>query len=134
MPRRILRPLPALALGLSALLLALPASAAKVYQWKDANGVTHYSDEPPPGQQGYQDREVDDGPPPPAPTATKPAEDPNCTTARANLEHLKSDKPVGLDANRDGKPDQEMTAEDRAKQVDRAEWAIKNYCKSAAST
>lgn len=40
------------------LLLMLPgaAQAAKVYSWVDANGVTHYTDAPPPGKSA---REVD---------------------------------------------------------------------------
>ena len=32
------------------IVLALPALAGEVYQWKDAKGVTHYSDAPPPNQ------------------------------------------------------------------------------------
>ncbi|MBL8507402.1 MAG: glutaredoxin family protein [Chitinimonas sp.] len=40
------------------LLLALPvAHAAKVYQWKDANGNVVFSDQPPPGQKTEQ-REI----------------------------------------------------------------------------
>ena len=30
--------------------VAAPAVAGELYQWKDANGVTHYSDSPPPGK------------------------------------------------------------------------------------
>ncbi len=41
--------LPGVLAGLC-LVLATPAFAAKVYQWKDAKGVTHYSDSPPPDQ------------------------------------------------------------------------------------
>ena len=68
--------------------LALPALAGKVYQWKDAKGVTHYSDSPPPGKPQYQE---------PSARATVPrrlrptprpsrAEAPNCVTARKNLD------------------------------------------------
>ena len=46
------RLLPGLVAGLS-LLLATPAFAAKVYQWKDEKGVTHYSDSPAAGA-GHQ--------------------------------------------------------------------------------
>lgn len=134
MPSRTIR-LPAIRVltGIAALLLALPVVAGKVYQWKDAKGVTHYSDAPPPGQQGIQNRQLKDGPAPPE-AAAKPAEDPNCVTARKNLTQLKSDKPVGLDADGDGKLDKEMTADDRARQVQQTEQMLKTYCDKPAAT
>ena len=124
--RTIRRPAFRLLVGLAALLLALPVLASKVYQWKDAKGITHYSDAPPPGQQGVQNRQLKDGPTPPE--AAKPAEDANCATARKNLVQLQSDKVVGLDADGDGKPDKEMTAEETAAQVHLAETTLKNTC------
>ena len=129
MPSRTTR----LFLGLALLSLTLPVLAAKVYQWKDAKGVTHYSDAPPPGQQGVQNRQLDDGPAAPE-AAAKPAEDPNCVTARKNLVHLKGDQSVGLDANGDGKPDQAMSAEDRANQVQQTEQMLKTFCNKPATT
>lgn len=119
------------ALALVVLFLAQPALAGKVYQWKDAKGVTHFSDAPPPDKQGVRNREIKAGPAAPEQAAAAPAEDPGCTTARKNLEHLKSDRPVGLDANGDGQPDKEMTAEERANQVALAEQTIKTYCTAA---
>src|SRR5688572_26519019 len=53
-PRRVSSCLVA---GLAFGLLALPAMAARIYQWKDARGVTHYTDLPPPNQ-GHTTREV----------------------------------------------------------------------------
>lgn len=41
---------------LGLLLMACNAQAAKVYSWVDANGVTHYTDAPPPGKHA---KEVD---------------------------------------------------------------------------
>ena len=128
MPSRTTR----LLLGLALVFLASPGFAAKVYQWKDAKGVTHYSDAPPPGQQGIQNRQLKDGPAAPE-AAAKPAEDPNCVIARKNLTQLKSDQPVGLDANGDGKPDQQMSAEDRAKQVQQTEQMLKTFCDKPAA-
>jgi hypothetical protein len=127
MPSRTTRLLTRLAPALALLLLATPVFAAKVYQWKDAKGVTHYSDAPPPGQEGIRNRQLKDVPAP-ADVAAKPAEDPNCVIARKNLTQLQSDKPVGLDANGDGKPDQELSAEDRAKQVQQNEQMLKAFC------
>ena len=134
MSSRTLQPVAgAVSLGFIALLFAAPAFAGTVYQWKDAKGVTHYSDSPPPGQQGVQNRHLEDGP---APTeaAAQPKEDPNCVTARSNLARLKGSQPVGLDANGDGKPDSEMSAEDRAKQVQQTEQMLKNFCDKPAAT
>jgi hypothetical protein len=118
--------------GALLLLLAQPVLAGKVYQWKDAQGVTHYSDAPPPGQRGMKGREVADGPAAPAASDAGKPEAPNCVTARANLAQLKTDRPVGLDADGDGKLDKEMSAEERAQQVKRTESMLKTYCKPTA--
>jgi len=134
MSRRALQSiLGTMTLGFAILLLATPASAGTVYQWKDAKGVTHYSDSPPPAQQGVQNRHLKDEPAPAA-AAARAAEDPNCATARGNLVRLKGSQPVGLDANGDGKPDSEMSAEERAQQVQRTEQMLKNVCDKPAAT
>ena len=83
-------------------------------------------------EQGVQNRHLKDGPAPPEAT-DKPKEDPNCVTARSNLARLKGSQPVGLDANGDGKPDSEMSAEDRAKQVQQTEQMLKNFCDKPAA-
>lgn len=133
MSSRMLQPiLAAVSLGLSTLLLATSAFAGTVYQWKDAKGVTHYSDSPPPTQQGVQNRHLKDGSAP-AVSAATPAEDPSCVKARSNLVHLKGNQPVGLDANGDGKPDSELSAEDRAKQVQQVEQMLKTFCDKPAT-
>jgi len=131
---RTLQPIAgAVGLGFIALLLAAPAFAGTVYQWKDAKGVTHYSDSPPPAQQGVQNRHLKDGPAPTEAAATPSKEDPNCVTARSNLARLKGSQPVGFDANGDGKIDSEMSAEDRAKQVQQTEQMLKNFCDKPAA-
>lgn len=38
----------------AAAMFALPSAAAEVYRWKDADGVTHYSDSRPPGGEAEQ--------------------------------------------------------------------------------
>lgn len=129
MPSRTCRLYP----GLVALLLALPAFAGSVYQWKDAKGVTHYSDSPPPGQQGVRNRELKDAPDSPGSGKAQPAEDAHCITARGNLAQLKGDRPVGVDADGDGKPDKTMTTEERAQQVQQNELTLKTYCSKPAS-
>ena len=134
MPSRTIRLLTArLLVGSTLLLLVLPALASKVYQWKDAKGVTHYSDSPPPGNPGAKNRQLSDGPAPPATDAKKPSEAPNCVTARNNLAQLKSAGPVGLDADGDGKLDKEMTADERKQQVQQTELMLKSYCDKPAA-
>lgn len=52
----MLRPYLSPSLSLIALLLcaALPVQAAKVYKWADSQGVTHYTDTPPPARPAEQ--------------------------------------------------------------------------------
>jgi len=127
MPSRTIR----LSVGLAALLLALPAFAGKVYQWKDAKGVTHYSDSPPPAQKGVQNRQLKDTAP--AQAAAEPTESENCATARKNLAQLKGNGPAGFDADGDGKLDKEMSADERAQYVQQTELMLKTYCSKPAA-
>ena len=140
-----------------ALLLGLSCAAqAGVYRWKDAKGVTHYADAPPPSGT-YNVRELHAPPAAvPAPAAARPASDPapaavdpvaesapaaatpanpaadtNCTIARANLASLRSDSPVGVDADGDGKPDVVMADSERAGQATLAERNIATFCNAS---
>ncbi|GAB3379068.1 DUF4124 domain-containing protein [Lysobacter fragariae] len=122
---------PTLLLGLCTLAFACPAFAGKVYQWKDANGVSHYSDSAPP-EQGYKNRQMKDGPAAPVADA-KPAENAACTKARGNKANLDSGVAVGIDANNDGKADRELTKDERAQQVAWADAMIKTSCTPAAA-
>ncbi|RZA31224.1 MAG: DUF4124 domain-containing protein, partial [Lysobacteraceae bacterium] len=90
------------------LLLAVacaPVLAGTIYQWKDAKGVTHYSDSPPPNQR-VKDRRIDSrGEPLADATAVgKSVENPQCTTARLNLQILAGNTGVQQDTDGDGKP------------------------------
>jgi len=126
MPSRTIR----LSMGLAALLLALPAFAGQVYQWKDAQGVTHYSDSPPPAQQGVKNRQLKD----PAPaTQAEPTESENCAMARKNLSQLKGNGPAGFDADGDGKLDKEMSADERTRYVQQTELMLKTQCAKPAA-
>lgn len=124
--RRVpLLPLCGVALGL---LVALPAAASKVYQWKDANGVTHYTDRAP--SPDHQARTVGSRAPAPA-VAAKPVVNANCSNARGNLAVLEGDAPVGIDTDNDGTPDAPMSAEQRAAQVQLAKAAITVHCEAS---
>jgi hypothetical protein len=121
-------------LGTAALLVALtlPATAGELYQWKDANGVTHYSDAPPPGKTEYRNRNIRNnaGTPATAAAPVEPAESEACTQARANLALLQGDGPVAADDDGDGKPDGELDADQRADRSELAAAAIKVHCGS----
>ena len=121
----------------AALLACGIASAGDVYQWKDAKGVTHYSDAPPPkGQYEARDIHHRDGEavaasPSASPT---PVTDKNCALAKTNLDRLNTGGDIGLDANGDGKPDAPLSDAERAKQTELAQANIRVYCKQAPAT
>ena len=143
----------------AALVLAATLAHAQVYTWKDAKGITHYSDSPPAKGQQYKSKEVD-APAPrtppaastPAPPVTAPATTPadanppdvaaneaamrarakaNCETATSNLAALQAGAPVGYDSDGDGKPDKVMGADERAQQTKAAQSAVASYCQGA---
>ena len=107
------------------------AQSGGVYQWKDARGVTHYSDAPPPKGQ-YQARDIHhrDGaaPAPTAADAPITAASANCTLARTNLERLQAGGDIGLDADGDGQPDAALSVEERERQTRLAAINIKTFC------
>ncbi|CAA9354836.1 MAG: hypothetical protein AVDCRST_MAG71-2976 [uncultured Lysobacter sp.] len=122
-PRRVsLCLLAGLALGL----LALPATAGRVYQWKDARGVTHYTDLPPPNQ-SHTTRQVGQK----SAAAAQPVVNADCSNARANLTILQGTAPVGPDMDRDGKPDSEYTAVQRAERAKFALADVERLCSAA---
>ncbi|HET6436131.1 MAG TPA: DUF4124 domain-containing protein [Xanthomonadaceae bacterium] len=141
-----------------AAVLALTAGLAhaQVYQWKDAQGVTHYSDAPPPKGQ-YDARYIHNQVPAPVPapasasaTADAPAGQAadapadaaevaarvkaNCDVATANFARLQSGDPIGPDADGDGKPDKTLGEDERAEQVRAARRDIANWCNAAAAS
>ena len=119
------------ALGLCAagVLLAGTAFAQqKVYQWKDAQGRTHYSSSPP-----ASGKFTVRGAPASAPTvaaAAKPGitENVQCKQARSNLAVLKGNSNVQIDSDGDGKPDRTLSADEHANQVKLAESTISVSC------
>ena len=143
---------------LLAAVLALVAgmAQAQVYQWKDAKGVTHYGDAPPPKGQEYKTRSIAT----PAASASAPAASSsaaaagstatadkpavatagaaraqaNCQTATNNLTRLQAKGDIGFDANGDGKPDKVMGADERAEQTRVAQQNVAAYCKGGAAS
>ena len=119
---------------LSFLLLATsPALAGQVYKWKDANGVTQYSENPPPGKK-FETRQITGDPGNRVAAAVAPAETPvapQCATARANLALLAGSGPVMQDTDGDGKADSPLDDTQRQNQRALAEAAAKAYCPQA---
>jgi len=118
---------------------ALPLSASEVYSWKDARGVTHYSQTPPPAGTRFEVRNVrNDGAtaaatPAAAPAAAAPttaAADSNaasqCDVARANIAALEDAAPV-QQVGADGTP-RELDAQARSAQLELARAAARAYC------
>ncbi|WP_132998996.1 DUF4124 domain-containing protein [Luteimonas arsenica] len=107
-------------------------TAGEVYQWKDANGVTHYSQTPP--AQGRYEQRVITSSGAAAPTAAVEAKaddaaagNPQCATARANVATLQAEGDVQIDAEGDGQL-RVLNAEQRANQLELAQAAVKAYC------
>ena len=126
----VLRPA-LLTLALAALSASAVAQQQTVYEWKDAKGVTHYTDTPPPDSQ-YKQRNLYHPDPEATPTASKgPSENPACTTARNNLALLNSKQNIQIDSNGDGKPDKALDEQGRANQLALAQATLNASCNAA---
>ncbi|WP_164741788.1 DUF4124 domain-containing protein [Xanthomonas arboricola] len=123
--------------GLCALLMLVSAAAGAtdLYKWKDAKGVTHYTETPPPTGQRYEARRIDARSGTAAIAAPEAAtpESADCLTARRNLELLSGKGEVTMGASADGKPGTPLDPDARVAQRNLAEAAAKAYCKPAAS-
>ena len=126
--------------------LALPAAAAAetLYKWTDAEGITHYSDSPPPEDSDFEAREirVDPAPPPiaeaPEAAATAstdaqatPTASENCTRVRANVETLERSEVVRMDLDGDG-TSEALTDAQREQQLEIAQRQVEVYCTPGA--
>ena len=125
-----MNPIRPLAIALALTVAAASAMAQqRVYQWKDANGVTHYTDVAPKQSHQSRDIEVKDGKP--ADTAAKQPESEQCTKARGNVARLQAGGPIGIDTNGDGKPDRNMSADEHKAQLELNQAAVKAFCTQA---
>jgi hypothetical protein len=126
----IARPLAA-ALVLSLASVPVMAQQQRVYQWKDANGVSHYTDTPPPQTHQVRDFDNHGSPATPPKSMAKAEESRQCADARANLQRLQGEQSVGIDTNSDGKPDRNLSAAERSSQIELNQAAVKAYCPPA---
>ena len=126
--------------ALALLLAAAPLAASEVYSWKDARGVTHYSQTPPPAGTRFEVRNMQGNPaastqttPAPATTPTAPAttaktgDSTQCELARSNVAALKGDGAV-QQVDADGTP-RELGSNERADQLALSEAAVRAYCR-----
>ncbi len=116
----------------AAMLLAIAATATaqqRVYEWKDANGVTHYTDMPP--SQAHKSRDIYQKTGQAAVATMQTAESPQCTDARTNLKRLQGGETLGVDSDGDGKADRELSASERSSQTELNQAAVKAYCPPA---
>jgi len=107
-------------------------TAGEVYQWTDANGVTHYS-QTPPDKGSYEHRLITSSGATASPATADSAtaaesENPQCATARANIAALQGEGDVQQDTDGDGEPDTVLDAGQRAAQLELAQAAVKAYC------
>ncbi len=114
---------------------AASAHAGNLYKWKDANGVTQYSERPPAGKQYETRRITASGASTAEPAApAEAAESAQCLGARKNLDLLNGSGPVLHDTDGDGKPDAPLDDAQRDAQKRLAEAAAAAYCKPAPKT
>lgn len=121
-----------LALALGITLVATPLLAQqRIYQRKDANGVSQYTDVRPESQ--YTVRNVNNsGTTAPPAAAPAPEESAQCKGVRSNLTRLQGSEAVGIDTDGDGKPDRNISADERKSQIELNQAAVKAYCPPAA--
>lgn len=139
------------AIGLLAAVAATAGhSADKVYKWKDAGGVVHFSDAPPPKGTEFnnvrivnQSAAITQAETAPAPTgdaaattagqtaAAPPGNAARCKLAKERVELLSRPEPLTI--QRDGKY-VEMTAADRAAELNVSKATIVSFCTGEAAT
>lgn len=127
--------------ALALLIVAAPLAASEVYSWKDARGVTHYSQTPPPAGTRFEVRNVHGNaasstPVTPAPAAALAAaatttnaggDNTQCELARTNVAALKGEGAV-QQLGADGKP-RALAGSERADQLALSEAAVRAYCR-----
>ena len=119
------------AVAIALLLVAAPglAQQQRVYQWKDAKGVTHYTDMPP--AQSHSSRDINNRGSAPDLATVKAVENPQCAASRDNLQRLQANQALGVDTNGDGKSDRNLSSDERASQIELNQAAVKAFCMQA---
>ncbi len=116
---------------------AQDGSNNRVYKWKDSNGVTQYSQTPPPGNK-YDTRNINN----PNVAAANPAKaddkpksevEQNCAQAKLNLAQINQpNTQLMVDRDGDGKREA-MSDEEKMAQKDLAMRQVQAFCGDAAT-
>lgn len=134
-------------LVLALLVTACPLAFAQAYKWKDAQGVTHYADAPPPGNVRYEKIKTTGTVEAPAPASTAPAAPANaqanggsanadtpenrkklCEQLRKNLTILNNEKVVTMDDGKGGR--RQVDDAERQSQIKTTQAQMTLYCGS----
>jgi cytoskeletal protein RodZ len=134
------------------LLLVAPLATAQVYKWTDAQGITHYSESPPPGNTKYSQVSVATGSDTSAASSssaasnssgdssqsssssTTPAQTPDtpenraklCASLKANISTLQGSGPVVMQGP--GGEQHLLNADQRKQQLDAGQSQYQQYC------
>lgn len=133
-------------LALILMVLVSPLAYAQAYKWKDAQGVTHYADAPPPGNAKYEKIKTNGTAEAPAPagTAAAPAtaakaapagsssDTPEnrahlCTQLRGNMDILNKEAIVSMDDGKGGT--KQLDDASRKRQIEMTQAQMTLYCK-----
>lgn len=112
--------------------LSMPLSAAQLYQWKDENGVVHFTDKPPKGKNATKMRvkspplSGNEGEKQGTKTAPPNANAQRCETERKRLDVLQSNMTVRM-RNDDGTM-RELNPEEMQQEIGFSQAAIERYC------
>ncbi|SEO65186.1 MULTISPECIES: DUF4124 domain-containing protein [unclassified Luteibacter] len=137
-------------LALAILVTVCPLAFAQAYKWKDAQGVTHYADAPPPGSVRYEKIKttgtVEAPAPPPATAKSGSADDGKtsanpasaedtpanrkklCDQLRKNTDILTNERVVTMDDGKGGQAPLDDAA--RKRQIETTQAQMTLYCKS----
>ena len=131
------------------LVAACPLAFAQAYKWKDAQGVTHYSDSPPPGQGAKVEKiQMKGGVNAPVPASTGPAKAATapappagtpvadnpanrkalCGQLTKNMDVLQKEAVVSMDDGKGGT--KQLDAAGRQRQIETTQAQMTLYCKS----
>lgn len=133
-------------LALVLMVLVSPLAYAQAYKWKDAQGVTHYADAPPPGNAKYEKIKTNGTAEAPAPagTAAAPAtaakvapagsssDTPEnrahlCTQLHSNMDILNKEAIVSMDDGKGGT--KQLDDASRKRQIEMTQAQMTLYCK-----
>jgi hypothetical protein len=133
-------------LVLALLVAACPLAFGQAYKWKDAQGVTHYADSPPPAGTKVEKIKTSGVVVPPAGTAAAPAAAAStakpapgavadnavnrarlCDQLKKNMDVLGKEAVVSMDDGKGGSQQLDPTA--RKRQIDLTQAQMTIYCK-----